>query len=150
MSATENDLRAALDALLTSSGARGRYHAFEHADAVAKAELLLAAKPEVAAMRYIEILRADEGDTVTILCDDPEAWTNDKRLAVECNGGWTDWRNVRFYGESVVQCVAKAVCARETADLSNGVIMGSTLPPPGKRWDWGGGRLSHVRQPDTF
>lgn len=80
--------------------------------------------PEVAAMRYIEKLRVDEGDSVTILCDDPEAATTDKRLAVECNGGWTDWRNVRFYGESVLQCLAKAICARDAGDLSDGVNMG--------------------------
>lgn len=68
--------------------------------------------PEVAAMRYIEELRREEGDSVRILCDDPEASTTDKRLAIECNGSWTDWQDRRFYGESVLQCLAKAVCAR--------------------------------------
>jgi hypothetical protein len=68
--------------------------------------------PEVAAMRYIEQLRAEEGDSVTILCDDPEAESADRRLAIDCNGAWTDWRERRFYGESVLQCLALAVTAR--------------------------------------
>jgi hypothetical protein len=68
--------------------------------------------PEVVAMRYIEQLRADEGDAVTILCDDPEASASDERLAIECCGSWTDWKHQRFYGESVLQCLAKAVTAR--------------------------------------
>ena len=73
--------------------------------------------PEVAMARYIERLRAEEGDSLTILGDDPEANTTDKRLAVECNGGWTNWQTWRFYGESVQQCIAKAICKREGQEV---------------------------------
>lgn len=68
--------------------------------------------PEVALARYIEILRAEEGDVVTIACDNPETWAADKRVAIDCNGAWTDFEDRRFEGETVLQCLAKAVSAR--------------------------------------
>ena len=66
----------------------------------------------VGAFSHIEQLRADEGDSVTILCDDPEADTVDQQLAVECCGAWTDWRERRLYGPSVAACLASAADAR--------------------------------------
>jgi class 3 adenylate cyclase len=74
---------------------------------------------EEAAMRYIEQLRRGEGDSVTILCDDPEAETTDRRLAVVCNGGWTEWTDRRFYGESVLQCLARAITERTAIEHSS-------------------------------
>ncbi len=96
------------------SDALARIAALEAENARLREPVNLCETPEVAAMRYIEQLRADEGDSVTILCDDPEADSRDKRLAVECCGAWTDWRELRFYGESVLQCLAKAITARTT------------------------------------
>jgi len=71
--------------------------------------------PEVAAMRYIETLRGDIAASVTILCDNEEAWTKDEQLGVEVIAEWTDWKARRFMGESVIQCLARAVTAREVA-----------------------------------
>jgi len=70
--------------------------------------------PEVAAMRYIEELRGDLAASVTILCDNEEAWTKDEQMAVEVIAEWTDWLAKRFMGESVIQCLARAIGARRT------------------------------------
>ncbi len=69
--------------------------------------------PEVAAMRYIEALRADYGSGVTICCDNEEAPYKHEQVAIDCSGQWTGWENRRFYGESVIQCLAKALIAMQ-------------------------------------
>lgn len=68
---------------------------------------------EAAQARYIEYLRSDEADSVTILCDDPEADECEKQTAVECCGFWTGFVDKRFYGESVLQALARATIARQ-------------------------------------
>jgi hypothetical protein len=79
-------------------------------EALRRAEPInLAEHPDHAAIRYLEELRLGEGDSVTILCDDPEAESAAKRMAIVCNGAWTQWEDRRFYGESIVQCLAKGV-----------------------------------------
>ena len=75
--------------------------------------------PEIAAMRYIEMLRADEGDTVVICCDNPEAESVSVQTAIDCNGLWTDFKDWRFTGESVLQCLSKAVTARAALGASH-------------------------------
>ena len=75
--------------------------------------------PEVAAMRYIEQLRSNYG-TVTILPDNEEAETRDMQMAIDCCGEWTNWSDQRFYGETVVQCLARAVGILEKwKDMNN-------------------------------
>lgn len=56
-------------------------------------------------------LRRDEGDTVTLLCDNPE-FNGQPNNAVECNGGWTEWQDRRFTGDTLEQAVAAAHEAR--------------------------------------
>lgn len=68
---------------------------------------------EVLAM--IEELRSDTAASVTILCDDEEAWHKSERLAVEVCSDWTDYRNRRFRGSSVHDCLARAIAARRAA-----------------------------------
>ena len=50
----------------------------------------------------INQLRADEGSSITILCDNPEAIDAKEAAAIECNGWWTGWANKRFYGEDIL------------------------------------------------
>lgn len=69
--------------------------------------------PEVAAIRYLNDLRGEYGSIITILCDDEEAWTRDKQMAIEVCSDWTEWNPRRFYGESILQCAAKAVHSRD-------------------------------------
>lgn len=46
----------------------------------------------------IQALRAEEGDQINLLCDNPEGPPNN---AVECCGAWTDWLDRRFEGETL-------------------------------------------------
>ena len=62
-------------------------------------------------LRLINELRADYG-TVTILPDNEEAVMKAEQMAIDCCGEWTGWVDVRFYGENLVQCLAKAITAR--------------------------------------
>lgn len=78
--------------------------------------------PEVTAIRYLNELREPCGASVTILCDDEEAWTRDKQMAIDIQSDWTDWDTQRFFGESILQCAAKAITARD-----------ETSPPTGDR-----------------
>ena len=74
---------------------------------------------EVAAMRYIEQLRSNYG-TVTILPDNEDAETRDMQMAIDCCGEWTNWSDQRFYGETVIQCLARAVVILEKwKDMNN-------------------------------
>ncbi len=58
--------------------------------------------------KYIDFLRADEGDSVTLLCDNPEPRTSDENNAIECNGYWTNWQDRRFAGETLEAALALA------------------------------------------
>lgn len=61
----------------------------------------------------INALRRDEGDSVTLLCDNPEGPPNN---AIECNGGWTDWTDRRFVGETLRAAILAAYKARQECD----------------------------------
>jgi hypothetical protein len=50
--------------------------------------------------KYIDFLRADEGDSVTILCDNPD-FNGQPNCAIECNGYWTNWQDRRFGGDTI-------------------------------------------------
>ncbi|HCQ53588.1 hypothetical protein [Brevundimonas diminuta] len=67
--------------------------------------------PAPDALRAIEMLRASEGDSVTILCNNPEATDLDDAMAVVCCGPWTDWKDRRFYGRDVSDALSKALAA---------------------------------------
>ena len=62
-------------------------------EALRREPVNLAEHPDHAAIRYLEELRLGEGDSVTILCDDPEAESTAKRMAIVCNGAWTQWQD---------------------------------------------------------
>lgn len=55
----------------------------------------------------IETLRAEEGDSVIILCDNPEG-----PCAVECSGEWTNWFEERFDGDTTILALENAVAKR--------------------------------------
>lgn len=66
--------------------------------------------------RNLTYLRADEGDSVTLLCDNPDPASRDQNNAIECNGPWTDWQDRRFQGESLDAAVQAAVEAKRAAE----------------------------------
>ncbi len=66
----------------------------------------LQTKQFVACMEAIAVLRQDEGSSVTILCDNPDGPPNN---AIECCGDWTGWKDTRFEGATLLECLTKAV-----------------------------------------
>jgi hypothetical protein len=57
---------------------------------------------------HIEQCRAVEGDSVTILCDNPEADSAETQGAVEVCGGYTGYELQRFYGKTWEEAIATA------------------------------------------
>ena len=68
---------------------------------------------EAATVRFINKLRADEGDCVTILCDNPD-FNGQPNCAILCNGEWTDYDDLRFKGDTVLQCLTRACEAKDS------------------------------------
>ncbi len=61
----------------------------------------------------IEQCRCVEGDSITILCDDPEADRVDKQVAVEACGDYTGYELQRFYAKTWAEALHEAAnCAR--------------------------------------
>ena len=83
-------------------------------DAFAKADAILALAPqergtrETEIVRLIEVLRSDEGDSVTILCDNPD-FNGQPNCAIVCNGDWTGWVDKRFAADSVLDALSMAM-----------------------------------------
>ncbi len=63
---------------------------------------------EIDQMEIINLLRSNEADSVTIFCNNPEGPPND---AVVCNGGWTNFKDRRFEGESLLEALSSAKVA---------------------------------------
>lgn len=72
------------------------------------------ATPEqaVAIVRCIEELRRDDGDSVTILCENPEANGRLHGHTVECCGAWTGSQEKQFSGGTLEAALKKAVEAK--------------------------------------
>lgn len=56
----------------------------------------------------LEALRSDEGHSVEVLCDDPEAEAPERQCAVEVTGDWTGWKPRRFYGRTPLEAILAA------------------------------------------
>jgi hypothetical protein len=61
-------------------------------------------------VELIDKLRAEEGSTVTICCENPEGPPNQ---AVDVCGRWTNWLERRFTADTLAQALAAAVEAME-------------------------------------
>jgi len=59
-------------------------------------------------------LRREEGDSVTLLCDNPD-FNGQPNNAIECNGAWTNWTERRFTGDSLTAAVRAAYDAKRAA-----------------------------------
>ena len=65
--------------------------------------------------RAIETLTEGEGNSVNVLCPNPD-FNGQPNYAIECNGDWTDWRDRRFAHDSQVECFRLAVRALRSED----------------------------------
>lgn len=80
---------------------------------------------EIEIVRLIDLLRSQEGDDVTILCDNPD-FNGQPNCAVLCNGDWTEWKDHRFVGDTVLDALSSAATEynlrkpREVIAESNG------------------------------
>lgn len=72
--------------------------------------VLLELERLVAEMTAIHALRAGEGHSVTILCDNPDF--DGPNNAVEVCADWTDWKERRFTGETLLEALQAAIAGR--------------------------------------
>jgi hypothetical protein len=63
-------------------------------------------------LRAINTLRNDEGASVTIFCDNPEAHHDYEQAAIEVCDEWTGWKAQRFTGKDWAVAVLNAAKAR--------------------------------------
>lgn len=75
----------------------------------------------------LNALRADEGDSITLLCDNPD-FNGMPNNAVECNGAWTNWKDHRFTGDSLLLAVRAAYQARTVAPTVHQALSGGGEP----------------------
>lgn len=66
---------------------------------------------KIKAWNLVESLRALEGDTVTLICDNPD-FNGQPNNAVECCGDWTGWDERRFTGGNILEALQAARAAR--------------------------------------
>lgn len=60
----------------------------------------------------IETLSSEEGDSVTILCPNPD-FNNLPDYAIECNGYFTNYQDRRFTGNNYFECLQEALNHKE-------------------------------------
>jgi len=65
----------------------------------------------VEAWSLIETLRAPEGHSVTLMCDNPD-FNGQPNCAIEVCGDWTNWHPKRFTGETVLDALRSARAAQ--------------------------------------
>ena len=58
-------------------------------------------------LSMINKLREDEGSSVTIVCDNPEF--SGPACQIQVFGDWTNWVDQHIYGESIAECLKKAL-----------------------------------------
>jgi len=61
----------------------------------------------------IEQCRSVEADSITILCDNPEADSIETQSAVEANGDYTGYEDQRFYGRTWQEALRKAAACSQ-------------------------------------
>lgn len=59
-------------------------------------------------VKAIEFLRREEGDSVTILCDNPD-FNGQPNNYIECCCDWTDWQLLTFSGNTLPEALQAAV-----------------------------------------
>lgn len=71
-------------------------------------KLIRSIRRALKAVRDINLICATEGNSVCILCDNPEAETIERQSAVECACEFTGWIQRRFYGRDWQEALSRA------------------------------------------
>lgn len=69
--------------------------------------------------RIVEQLRAAEGNSVRIICDNPD-FNSQPNCIVWCCGDWTDWHDEQFAGATIDEALGNAVVAFNKWSACNG------------------------------
>ena len=101
--------------------------------------------------KFIDFLRADEGNSVTLLCDNPD-FNGQPNCAVECNGYWTNWQDRRFAADTLEGALELAYFeCRQWRENPPPEVSPDPLPAyadPNFKYDWETGtyrRTSHEK-----
>lgn len=70
----------------------------------------------IRAWELIQKLREGEGDSVTILCENPDPEKPGDAQAIECCGGWTMFNTWRFKGPTVLACLESALAGKSALE----------------------------------
>jgi hypothetical protein len=65
-------------------------------------------KSPILLLEALNELRAEEGSSVTLLCDNPD-FNGQPNNAIICNGEWTDWQDRRFTGDDLAEAIYAAL-----------------------------------------
>jgi len=63
-------------------------------------------------LEFLNELRKEEGSAVTIPCDNPD-FNGMPNVYVDVSSDWTDFMEIRFFGDSLVEALKKAAKAKE-------------------------------------
>lgn len=77
---------------------------------------------QITAMRAIDRLRDEEGDSVTIRSNNRQYFDSSIQVAIDCNGWWTGYRDLRIKGRTFLECLTKAVEAKDQRTKSEGAV----------------------------
>ena len=73
--------------------------------------------PRTVSWNLCEALRASEGSSVTLVCDNPD-FNGQPNNAVDCNGDWTGWNDQRFTGDTILDALVAAHDAMTAFEVS--------------------------------
>lgn len=73
---------------------------------------------KIKAWNLVEAMRAPEGHSITLVCDNPD-FNGQPNNAVDCCGEWTGWDERRFTGETILEALEAAYEARISAEREN-------------------------------
>lgn len=100
-------------------GRAARHHSFNTREVC---NAFIAEGPYEAVLKawsQIEALRAPEGHSITLICDNPD-FNGKPNCAVDVCGDWTDWEDKRFEADTIFEAINYAHLAFMASPPSNG------------------------------
>jgi hypothetical protein len=76
---------------------------------------MMTPEEKIEAWNLVESLRAPEGQSVALVCDNPD-FNGQPNCAVDCCGDWTGWDERRFAGDTILDALRIAHEAKIAAE----------------------------------